>query len=282
MKYPFTHTVLRYVHDTTTGEFINVGVAIYSREARYASAQCRSTFGRLSKAFPGMDGETFKSVMRHIESRMEELGDGLQMDLPFGGMPQSVMDVAHRVLPPDDSSLQWSAPGSGVSEDLSRTLESLFQRHVMRYEERLQQERRTDEDVWRKFRRTLEARHLLRHFQPRKIIGRDDAIEFQHAWQNGVLHCLEAVSFDLSSPDSIRKKAHHWLGQVMSVRDAAEPFKLYLLLGEPQQETLRPAFERAIAILGKLPVENEIIRESEAENFSMRFAKEIEAHEAKA
>jgi hypothetical protein len=278
MKHPFTHTVLRYVHDTTTGEFINVGVAIYSREARYASALCRNTLGRLSKTFPGMDGEAFKSLMRYIQSRMEELGDGLQNDLPFEGLPESVMELAHQVLPPDDSSLQWSPPGSGLSDDLPRTLESLFQRHVMRYEDRPQQERRTDDEVWRKFRRTLEARHVLKHLQPKKITGRDDEIEFQHAWKNGLWHCLEPVSFDLSSPDSIREKAHRWLGQVMSVHDADEPFKLYLLLGEPQQEVLRPAFEKAISILGNLPVENEIIREPDAEGFSARFAGEIEAH----
>jgi hypothetical protein len=282
MKHPFTHTVLRYVHDTTAGEFINVGVVIYSREGRYASALCRSTFGRLSKTFPGMDGESFKSLMRFVQSRVEELGAGLENDLPFDGLPKSVMELAHRVLPADDSSLQWSPPGSGLSDDLPRTLESLYQRHVARYDERQQQERRTDDDIWRKFRRTLETRHVLKHLQPKKITGRTDEIEFQHAWKNGLWNCLEPVSFDLSSPDSIREKAHRWLGQVMSIRDSSEPFKLYLLVGEPQQEALRPAFEKAVGILGNLPVPNEIIREPDAEGFSVRLAEEIETHAAQA
>src|SRR5260221_7418784 len=128
MKTPFTYSVLRYVHDTTTGEFINVGVALYSREGSYASAVCRSTFGRLSKTFPGMDGDTFKRLMRFVQSRIEEIGDSLKSELPLTGHPATVMDVAHAVLPPDDSSLQWSPPGSGVTENLSQTLESLFER----------------------------------------------------------------------------------------------------------------------------------------------------------
>ena len=78
MKITYTYSVLRYMHDITTGEFVNVGVALYSSEARYASALCRSTFGRLSKTFPGMDGDAFKSLMRFVQSRIEEIGDGLK------------------------------------------------------------------------------------------------------------------------------------------------------------------------------------------------------------
>jgi len=281
MKTPYTYSVLRYVHDITTGEFINVGVVLYSREGCYASALCRSTFGRLSRAFPGMDGDAFKSLMRFVQSRIEEIGDGLKKELPLNGHPATVMDVAHAVLPPDDSSLQWSPPGGGLSENLSQTLEGLFERLVIRYDERPQQERRSDEEVWRKYRRSLENRHVLKHLQPKKISVQDDEVEFQYAWKNGVWHCLEPVSFDLSSADSIREKAHKWLGQLLSVKDAREPFKVYLLLGEPQQEALRPAFDKAVSILHRLPVASEVIREGNAGEFSEQFAREIEAHEKK-
>ena len=279
MKNSYTYSVLRYVHDITTGEFVNVGVAIYSREARYASALCRTTYGRLGRTFPGMDGEAFKSLMRFVQSRIEEIGDGLKNDLPLNGFPASVVEVAHAVLPVDDSSLQWSPPGSGLAENLSQTLEVLFDRLVTRYDERPQQERRSDEEVWRKYRHSLEARHVLKYLQPKKITVQDDEVEFQYAWKNGVWHCLEPVSLDLSSADSIREKAHRWLGQILSVKEASEQFKVYLLLGEPQQEALQPAFERAVSILHKLPVASEVVRENRAVEFSERFAQEIETHE---
>ncbi len=281
MKIPYTYSALRYVHDITTGEFVNVGVVLYSREARYASAICRSTFGRLSKTFPGMDGDAFKSQMRFVQSRIEEIGDELKKELPLNGHPASVVEVAHAVLPPDDSSLQWSPPGSGLAENLSQTLETLFERLVTRYDERPQQERRSDDEVWRKYRRSLESRHVLKHLQSKKISVQDDEVEFQYAWKNGVWHCLEPVSFDLSSADSIREKAHKWLGQLLSVKDTKEPFKVYLLLGEPQQEALRPAFDKAVSILHRLPVDSEVIREDHAGEFSEKFAREIEAHEKK-
>ena len=278
MKTAYTYTVLRYVHDTATGEFVNVGVALYARDARYASAQCRNTYGRLSKTFPGMDGEAFKNVMRYVQSRLEELGAGIRNELPLDGLPQSVMDIAHQILPPDDSSLQWSPAGGGLTEDPSLTLEELFDRLVTRYDERQQQERRSDDEVWRKYKRSLETRHVLGHLQSKTISVEDDEVEFQYAWRNGVWHCLEPVSFDLSSSDSIREKAHRWLGQVSSVQGSRDKFKVYLLLGEPQLESLRPAFDKAVSILGKLPVDKEIVREENAASFSDRFAHEIELH----
>ena len=68
----------------------------------------------------------------------------------------------------------------------------------------------------------------------------------------------------------------------LSLKDAREQFKVYLLLGQPQQEDLRPAFESAVSILRKIPVEKEIIREDQAEAFSAQFAQEIEEHESAA
>ena len=46
-KTPYTYTVLRYVHDIATGEFLNVGVALFAPEPRFVNAVCRTNFARL-------------------------------------------------------------------------------------------------------------------------------------------------------------------------------------------------------------------------------------------
>lgn len=279
MKTPYTYTILRYVHDTMTGEFINVGVALLAPAERYASIVCRTTYSRLAKTFPGMNGDSFRSLMRFIQARFEEIGDRLRNELPLEELPSTVLGLAHTVLPADDSSLQWSPAGSGLTANPSETLEQLFGRMVSTYDERPSRESRTDEEIWRKFRRDFESRHLLKHFQPKTIAVQDDEIQFQYAWKNGVWHCLEPISFDLAQAESIRDKAHKWLGQIMSVKDAGEKFKLYLLLGQPFRPELRAAYNGAVSILRKIPVENEIVHEDEAAEFSARFASEIESHE---
>lgn len=277
-SYAYSYTVLRYVHDIATGEFVNVGVALYAPDARYASALCRTTYGRLSRIFPGVNGDSFKGAMRYIQSRFDQLGDELANQLPLR-TAETVLDLARTVLPPDDSALQWAPVGGGRTEDPSRELEKLYERMVMRYEERQVHEGRTDQEVWRGFRRSLEERRLLQLFQPKKIAVQDDEVEFQHAWKNGVWHCLEPISFDLATAESIRDKAHRWLGQITSIKTTDEPFTLYLLVGSPRQEELQVAFENALSILGKIPVEKRIFQESEAPQLSTLISMESEAHQ---
>lgn len=276
--HPYTYTILRYVHDVTTGEFVNVGVVLYSPQARYLGALCRGTYGRLNKVFPGMNADHFKSLMRHIQSRFEERGERIANELPLSA-PASALEIAQSILPKDDSSLQWSPVGSGRADDLAQTLEKLFERMVMRYEERQAASTRTDDEVWRHFKRDFEERRILQHFQPKKISVQDDEIEFQHSWKNGKWHCLEPVSFDLAAADSIKDKAHRWLGQMASVQGTTDQFKVYLLVGAPQQESLQQAFHSAISILGKIPGDKEIVLEKDAPGLAARIAGEIAEHE---
>lgn len=277
-QYSYTYTVLRYIHDVTSGEFVNVGVALHAPQARYLSAMCRPTYGRLSKVFPGLNAEHFKALMRHIQNSFEERGERLSNELQFTS-PSGVLEIAQSVLPKDDSSLQWSPSGSGRTDDPAQALEKLFNRMVMRYEDKQASSNRTDEDVWRHFKKDLETRKVLQHFQPKTISVQDDEIEFQHSWKNGKWHCLEPVSFDMASADSIRNKAHLWMGQLASVQGAADPFKVYLLVGAPQQENLQPAFQRAMSMLQRSPVDKEIVFEKDAPGLATRIAGEVAEHE---
>jgi len=227
--------------------------------------------------FPGINPDHFKSLMRFIQARFEELGEQLGTQLPLDPA-RTVEDLARRILPADDSALQWGPMGSGRTEDPAATLERLFERMVMRYEDKVARKHRTEEDVWRHFKRNLEAKQLLHYFEPRKITVSDDEVEFEYTWRNGVIHCLEPVSFDLSSADSIKDKAHRWLGRISSIARAEEQFRLYFLVGQPQDEELQGVFQNALSILRKIPVPLDIIREDQGDELSERLAKEVEEH----
>ena len=275
----YTFTVLRYIHDTTTGEFLNVGVALHAPGHRYANAVCRNTYGRLSKVFPGINGEHFRSLMRYIQARLEELGEQLASELPLKRI-ESIQDLTRQVLPPDDSTLQWSPMGVGFTKDPAATLEQLYERLVTRYEERALRENRSDDDVWRHFKRTLETNQLLHHLSPRRIAVADDDIEFSYTWQNGILHCLEPISFDLSMPESIRDKAHKWLGRMTSVEASADLFRVYFLVGAPHEEDLHDAYANAISILRKSKVDTRIFDEHQVDELSRLLTEEVAQHEA--
>jgi len=274
----YSYTVLRYVHDTMTGEFVNVGVALHAPEAGYLSALCRTTYRRVSLTFPGLKGEHFRAVMRHVQARFEHLGERQSTD---SGAPggQSLLDIAKGVLPADDSSFQWGPVGVGLAADPSQKLEALFNRMVMRYDEQTPtRTRRTDDDVWRDFKRDLEQRRLLKYFEPKTIAVQDDEFRFEHAWKNGVWHCLEPVSFDLAAAETIKDKAHKLLGQLTSVNETSDEFRLYILVARPDDAALMPAFESAMSILQKIPCEKEIVHEDDHAALADRLASEVESH----
>src|SRR5262245_44275521 len=121
-KTTYTYTVLRYVHDTTTGEFINAGVVLLAPNLRFLGVKIRHTHGRLSAMFPDLDRDAFKSSMRVIERALKDLAETYAKDdlFPLAG---DALSVARSVLPHDDSSLQWSPVGGGLATDPAATLD---------------------------------------------------------------------------------------------------------------------------------------------------------------
>ncbi|MEX0331440.1 MAG: DUF3037 domain-containing protein [Puniceicoccaceae bacterium] len=278
-KQPYTYTILRYVHDTTTGEFANVGVVLLCPELRYADALLSPKYSRLSKMFHGLDGDHYRTVIRHLQVRFSDLAGRFREELKLQGMPQRADELAFTAIAADDSSFQWSPLGSGLTHDPAATLESLFERMVERYEDKKEVVSRTDDEIWKSFKKEFEERKILSRFAPKTISVKDDEIEFSHSWKNKQWHCLESVSFDLQQAQSITDKASLWLGRVMRVQNASERFKVYYLVGQPQLERSKAAFDRALNILHKTPVAHEIIREDEADDFAEAIAGKIKEHD---
>jgi hypothetical protein len=280
MKTRFTFTVLRYIHDPVSGEFANVGVVLYAPETRFLDAICTPTYRRLSAYFADFNAEHFKRMMKHIERRVLDLGQTLSQ-LPFESQPKTVLDCVARVLPADDTSLQFSPiMGSGTTEDTRVKLSELYDRYVERYGKKLEKPSRSDDDVMRTFREPLSQRQVLSKLTRKRITGRDDEYEFPYAWKNGRWNACEPVSLDLVESGSIIEKANRWLGRAVNLRDSEEDFKLYLLLGKPSDsKPLVEAFRRAERILAKMPIDHELVLEDEAHRFAKKVESDFLEHE---
>ncbi|MGO4880571.1 MAG: DUF3037 domain-containing protein [Bryobacteraceae bacterium] len=48
---PYSFSVLRYIHDGVTAEFVNVGIAVYAGDASYLKAKCSTGYGRITRLF---------------------------------------------------------------------------------------------------------------------------------------------------------------------------------------------------------------------------------------
>jgi hypothetical protein len=274
MKVPYSFSILRYVHDPVTKEFLNIGVVLYSREAKFLRAVCTTNYGRITRMFVRIEGSRFRQMARYIESRVNNLGDDLPSELPFEpGL--AIEALLAKVLPPDDSSFQFSPAGVGITGDLERTLAELFERYVEQYSMLADTSRREDEEIWKVFREPLARRNLAEKLTSKRVVAQNYEYEFQHAWKNGVWHLYEPVSFDLIEASSILEKANRWVGRVISLSDSKDKFHIHILLGEPHDSDLQGAFQKARNILNKMPVEKELVRESEAEDFAEEVAREV-------
>jgi hypothetical protein len=278
MKTAYNYVTLRYVHDVVTGEFANVGVVVYSPEQRFLKALFTASYERLNAIFLKIDHPHFRTVTRYLGSRFEELADELQN--PLGAqLPTGILQLVRQVLPPDDSSLQWSEAGGGLSENLDETLRALYARLVTRYVKEEEVLSRSDDEIAKPFKAMLERKHVSQRMQEKRIQAKDYQYEFQFGWKNSIWHVYEPVSFDLLTADSIVDKASKWLGRGVALQDATEKFKIHFLLGEPRQPGTREAFEHAQQLLKKIPNQPELVREEQLEAFAEEVAETISHHQ---
>jgi hypothetical protein len=62
---------------------------------------------------------------------------------------------------------------------------------------------------------------------------------------------FQPVSLDLQDTDAILDKANRWLGRATNLKDSDDRFRLWMLIGEPRIEKLKPAYAKALNILNK-------------------------------
>jgi hypothetical protein len=276
MKTNYSSIILRYVHDVVTGEFANIGVVVYAPEQRFLEARFATSYERLNAIFLKIDHLHFRALMRYLANRFEELSAELRDGLHVKPVT-TLSEIVKQVLPPDDSSLQWSQQGGGITDDPERALAELYKRMVERFIAGATQVSRTDEEIVKPFKAKLGK--AVTKLSEKIIETKDYQYDFNLAWKNDIWHLYEPVSFDLIDPNSIREKANRWLGRGVALNDAREKFKIHFLLGEPRQPGTQGAFENAIHLLSKIPGKKELIRESELEQFAEHVAEEMSGHE---
>jgi hypothetical protein len=280
-KEPYSYVVLRYIHDILTGEFVNVGLVMVVPGRPLILRKARKTFGRIKNVFPDLDSDSYKRAIEAIERGMKAFDRSLKTEDMFKG-EKTAGDYGRIALPFDDSSLQWSPVGAGLTADPQKTFDQLFHRFVARYD-RASERRRNDEDVWRPVEAKLKEQGINLELEPKRIEGITDAVEFRHAWKNGRWHVYEPLSFDLSDADNIKFKARRWLGHLSAVKlGATEDVQVHFIVGRPQSESLVPAYINALDILRQVPFDNDVFEENQLDEFVNQIEDEMRQHEGRA
>jgi hypothetical protein len=264
---PYSYSVLRYVHDIVTGEFVNVGLVLvatgFEDKKPVVLAEFKDRIQRLRTLFPDIDRASFVASMAAMRRAAKGVAKQVQGDdlFPSG----DARALASRMLPHDGSSLQWSEIGTGVAKDLQKEFARVCNRMLSSYD-RHQQSRRSDEDIWRPVRQAIVQREIPIEFERKVIRGQVDSIEFKHSWKNGKIHAYEPISFDLSDSDNIKDKARKWMGHLTAAHiGAGDQFQAYFIAGKPSDPRLLSAYHSALEILKSAPSSPQVFEESEVD-----------------
>jgi len=280
-KEPYSYVVLRYIHDILTGEFVNVGLVLVVPGRPLILTRARKTFGRIKKVFPDLDSDSYKRAIEAIERGMKSVDRALKSEGLFKS-EKTAVDYARIALPLDDSSLQWSPIGAGLTADPQKTFDQLYHRFVARHD-RASERRRSDEDVWRPVEAKLKEHGVKVELEPKRIHGNTDTVEFRHAWKNGRWHVYEPLSFDLSDSDNIKDKARRWLGHLSAVQPGStDDVQVHFFVGRPQNASLVPAYKNAVEILRQVPFDNDVFEDDQLDDFVNKIEDEVRHHEGRA
>ena len=132
---PYTYMILRYVHDISTAEFINVGVVVAACEAPWVAAKFKIDCARVKSAFPSLDTKVFLTRMKRLQACFDAL-DAARCSELRAREGMSLEALIRSVLPLEDSALHWSPTASGIGSLLAPTLRSLYERFVDRHDSR--------------------------------------------------------------------------------------------------------------------------------------------------
>jgi hypothetical protein len=277
MKTEFNYVILRYVHDVVSGEFANVGIVLVAPKIRFAGALCTERYQRISQFFLGASGKHVRDVNSFMQGRIEELSEQMTLNSRQSEFPRNAVELIQQVLPKDDSSFQVSELRGGLADGsrMDDTLRDLFDRFVEKYERIQERHTRTDEDIWRPFKRALDVKRVSAHLKPYLLKSRHCEFEFKRVFKNGRLHVCQPISFDLGSEKEVSEKALLWFGRIEQLREDSEPFKAYFLLGKPTDPTLAPAFKDAEEILQEVQTEKEVYTEDSVERFAEQVQNEL-------
>jgi hypothetical protein len=230
--------------------------------------------------FGPIDGASFRGLSRYVENQIAILSDEMGKGLLFKDSKRDLQSILGEILPADEGAIRFVAGGVGVTDDPSKSLETLYQRYVSRYENPNDTVRRDEDDVWKSFQEPLRTKQVYTQLVPKRITAPDYEYQFERSWKNGKWHLFEPVSFDLADESAILEKASKWVGRSSSLSDSSDEFKLIFLLGKPTDQKLMPAYQKARNLLSaKIAVERDFFQEDDATQFADQLEKEFCEHE---
>jgi hypothetical protein len=276
---PYQYQILRYVHDAFTGEFVNLGVIVYSPEDLFLQAIVSQKYSRLTGLFPEANGRFIMKMIKNFETSVHHFSEELKS---LFRPSESLAVITHSILPPDDSALQLTEVRHAVDTDMNAAIADLFYNMIEKYQDAAAIIPLTDEEVWEKFFKFyFDKYNITERLTTHEIHTRNDVFVFDKSWKNEVWHCYQPVSFDLQSSEVIKNKVYRWSGRLREMDTAQQKIHITFLTALPAHHPHLNEFVMQALQQHAGQVEADIILETEAENTARKIAYQLQLHEDK-
>lgn len=274
----FQYQLLRYVHDSFTGEFVLLGVVVYCPEAGFLQAKTTSKYSRITSLFPEANGKFILGQIKKFERAVNRISSQLDEIIKPASNLESITAT---ILPPDDSALRLSETEFGIDLDPAAALDDLFGNLVEKYLPTGDRQSLSDDEVWKKkYKEYFDRLNLSNRLKNHKVKTKSDWFDFEQAWKNEIWHCYQPLSLELQSKDTIKDKVYKWAGKLQELQHAQEPLDISFMLALPGKysELREFIYEKLTSQTHSLRVK--VYTEQEAENLARTVAKEMAEHDA--
>ena len=274
--------ILRYVHDVSTEEFVNIGVAMWIPGRSKLLFRVNERCGRLFSFFKNVDKPSYRRMVRNLK-RAADLkwgSDNVSPAYLFKNTANHPFEIFHAIVREDASCFQWSRLMSGITHDVERRFEELFEEFVTFHESSVVQfycdayHPRSEPQIWKHVCHVLEVHHLDRRVEYGvKIEAPNYDHLFQMGWNNGTRQVLEPISFALKKPAGIVDKANTWSGRLFNLSKSND-FGLTAVIAPPGVDNM-DAFNDGLAILKDARSIRKIITEDEVDDYMSEIKKDL-------
>lgn len=264
------------MHDRVTGEFVNVGIVMYSPTDYYLKSKASTRYARITSFFNGANG---KQIIRSCKNFTESIRRASLLIGSEGG-PEILDELTKQILTRDDSALYLTETKFGIDIDLDKSLNSLYKLYIDRWNSVMDEDNEKDADVWKtKYKRYFDEFGITDRLSSFEISTPHDTFLFDKAWKNEVWHCYQPLSFNLKSSESLKNKIYRWSGKINELKSTDEPMELTILASFPTNNSDLHSFMEDSLKTRTDGLNVQIVYESNAEHFARTVAAMIQRHD---
>ncbi len=216
------YAVVRFLPYRETGEFVNVGVVLFCREAGFFDVALETQRRRrVTDFFPELDRELFSTGRQTFNQELRRVTQLLRAD-NHELANEDRLSIFRELVRPRESVFRFSEMGTVLAEDPGQKLADLFDRFVNRqfakareYQETVMAHRLTE---------VLRANELMRHYRLNQKVGNDEfhvllpVVSAAHNAQGVVRRAIKPLDLDRDEPTKIYDHGDAWVKRMERLR----------------------------------------------------------------